>query len=1362
MRKLALIVSFFCVFSALLYKAKNITQSIQPNAISKTSFDLFDSEEEEEREREERKGDHPDQFALFNQAIRTKEGESHPGYKSGYLLNELKQAQAARKSLQNSTSAKTDSNNGVLAWTERGPANIPGRTLAILDLPGDANHATWLAGSATGGLWKTGNGGTNWTEKSKDFTTLPIGSLAMSKSNTNVIYAGTGEYVSTVSTAVGDGIWKSTDQGETWQQLTATASNTNFEVVTSIIVDPTNVNNVLATCVSPYFNYTSTVVSTIQRSTDGGATWTTVYQSPAALEQIVYTPDNFNVQYASQYGVGVLKSTDGGLTWLAANQNLSVSGRVALSVSPVKTSRIYASAEGSLSGKGADLYFSDDAGVTWSLIDVAITSGTDIDFLGGQGYYDNTIACDPYNKDIVYFGGVNYFRNTLGTTTTTLTNYSLDESKTSNYISLVNSGASYAGGKLTIANSPAISVEIRFGPDKKQKAHRFLVPSGSTSGVASSSYTYQDYVDVNFEVWDVTNNKQLMVSFRDQGRDGAFNLITLNTTSTVATQQSREYIFVNNIAYNATTPDPTIAVAGGQQTKLIYNIWPTLATSATWPTTTNVTLGINLNNVLKYSATTITVCDAYSAWNGKNKANQTDFTSGVHPDHHTTTIIPVDDTAKTYKFLLGNDGGVFYSNTSTTPGITDGTIKFAGYGYNTGQFYSADKKPGADEYLGGLQDNGTRFSPSGTTASATTNYNYAISGDGFEVLWHSLDSKKMLGSIYYGDIYKSTNGGTTWTESISGLTGAGGSSNSNYPFFTKLSNSKSYPDRVFTVGASGVYVSNDFGSSWVLTSISSNFSGASFFADVEVSRSNAGIVWAGSGMSSSRNLYVSTNGGTSFTATTNYTGATLGGLTKIATHPTQDSTAYALFSFADSPKILRTKDLGKTWTDISGFGSGTSSTNGFPDVGVFCLYVRPDNPNIIWAGTEIGIVESLDDGKTWNLLTDFLHVNVWDMKGQDNEIVIATHGRGIWTATVVSSQMNTVVPAITSAGTSPQSKFMLNVTFPVSYDSAQVYINSSKIGTLKTLSATSYKIAISGVSAGSVTVKVIAYNGSAPTQSAPYTQTHLALNAYQVKYYNLFNSSSDITGVNSSSSSSTSFAVSTLTSPNTSLQSNHNYDLNATLTAYLLQPIIVTSANPTLYYKDVAIVVNDGDYVTLEGSKDGLTWKTLKANYNSSANTNWAAAVSAGSAGTDALQVSENVAITPTFTVGDTLLFRFKLYSNTVGNAWGWSIDDLYIQQAPTGVESLYASQNELNFGVYPNPVSSKTNTRIFFELTDDAPVQLAIIDFTGKLISNINLGTKQKGANEEVLNLNLEQGVYFVKINTAEGSSVKRLLVTD
>jgi hypothetical protein len=132
----------------------------------------------------------------------------------------------------------------------------------------------------------------------------------------------------------------------------------------------------------------------------------------------------------------------------------------------------------------------------------------------------------------------------------------------------------------------------------------------------------------------------------------------------------------------------------------------------------------------------------------------------------------------------------------------------------------------------------------------------------------------------------------------------------------------------------------------------------------------------------------------------------MGGISGFATHPTEQNTAFAIFSLAGRPKILRTKDLGKTWQDLTGFATvGSKSSNGFPDVAVYSLFVFPRNKKKIWAGTEIGIFESTDEGLTWKFYDAFPAVSVWQMKMVDNQIVVATHGRGVWTGEVPDSQV---------------------------------------------------------------------------------------------------------------------------------------------------------------------------------------------------------------------------------------------------------------------------------------------------------------------------------------------------------------------
>lgn len=1309
-----------------------------------------------DREPKENKTDQPDKFLLFHRGIRTGEGESGPGYASNYKWLAINQARERATLRRRSSSARAQS-NGVLEWKERGPGNVPGRTRALFNIPGDANNNTWLAGSATGGIWRTADGGTSWTDKSVDFPALPISCFGADASAT-VIYAGTGEYVSSFYSAIGNGIFKSTDNGLTWSQLPATNNSPDFSIVTRLVVHPTNPNIVVATTV-PH-NLTTDVTSAIMRSTDGGASWIKVKEVDGFFEQVIATPGNFSVLYAAQNSVGVWKSTDAGSTWNLSNAGMTPTGRVEIAVSPVNANKLFASAEGTLSGTESDLYYSTNAGVTWSLIDVKFNN-TVVDFFQGQGFYDNAIMCDPFNENIVYFGGVSLFQSTITTAAGAVENYQFQEVNTDTFLFLQSfSSIVYDNARLTVGTpKPTFNVEVRFGPGLSQLAHRFLVPENRTSGVPANEYSYSNYISVPFQVWDVTANRQLMVSFRDQNRNGEFDLVAqyLTADGVDALLNSREYLYIHNLTYS-TSPHSSVDQAGGQEANLAYNFFPALAEGATWSPSAlpASTLKINYSSISKFNATTQTVADGRGTFDNKNKSDQINLNQGVHPDHHFMLPVIVNQSAKTYKIILGNDGGVFVSKTSATPGVTEGDWSFKGFGYNTSQFYGADKKPGADQYVGGTQDNGTRISPKGQTATALSNYFYGLGGDGFEVIWHSKNPDKLLGSIYNGQISRSLNGGTTWQDAVSGITPG-----NEFPFITKLANSKDFPDRVFTVGQQGVYVSQNFGSSWQLTPIASKFVvGTATFLDVEVSRANANIVWAGSGMNNTgnlRNLHVSTDGGKTFAVTNNFTQAPLGSLTKLASHPTQPNTAYALFSFANRPKILRTTDLGQTWQDISGFGAGSSSTNGFPDVAVFCLYVRADDPNILWAGTEIGIVESLDNGQTWSLMTDFPNVSVWDMKGQDNQVVIATHGRGIWTALLNEIQTATQAAEITAAGTSPHEKLMVRIQSPGVLDSLHVYDGLTLLKKLNTIQAGTTDVALDGIIAGDKELKLVSFKAGAPFQSFVYKTKHIDVLPAKNAYSTYFNSLDGL-------------VVEELTLGNLpgqsaqhrkSLKTKNPYDVDKTHQLIVRTPVIVSATDPRMYYSDIAIVEPGNDLVRVEATTNGLDWLPLASPYDAGfagdTEGKWMTAYTNQQAGSGEMLVQHEIDISNTFSAGDQLLFRMRMTSGPSVTAWGWAVNYISIQEVPLATEPLARAEN---LSLYPNPTRGAFS--VDYTLNRSSEVTLSLVDVFGRTLRATPLGLKNAGAHTEAVELGPSPaGAYMIILNTREGKKVGKVVLT-
>jgi hypothetical protein len=529
------------------------------------------------------------------------------------------------------------------------------------------------------------------------------------------------------------------------------------------------------------------------------------------------------------------------------------------------------------------------------------------------------------------------------------------------------------------------------------------------------------------------------------------------------------------------------------------------------------------------------------------------------------------------------------------------------------------------------------------------------------------------------------------------------------------------------------------------------------FTDVEVSRANPNIVWAGSGQFGSTTLFVSTNAGQTFTSVPNPIGYTLGNITRIATHPLEPNTAYALYSFSKTAKIMKTTNLGQTWTDISGFGTGTSSTTGFPDVAVYSLYIRLDDPNIIWAGTEIGIVESLDGGATWAILTSFPAVGVWDMKGQDKEIVIGTHGRGIWSASIGKDQIGAT--KILASGTTPQSKFAMLINAPYKYDSILIKFNATS--TLKFVPPDSgtYSLHISNVPTGDQSMQTFSYRGGVSTTSPLYSGTNLKLTAYQQKYYDYM--------IDLSNFSLSGFGLAAFGESNTSLQSQHNYVANSSEAATLLVPIIVASGSSSFIYDDVAIVqpASTGavfgqaafnDYVVAEATKDGLNWIPIANGYNSSANADWNSAYQSNKSGAISMTRTENFDLKTNFKAGDTLLIRFRLTANNDNSvAWGWSIDNLYVQQIPTAVEP----SGIVELTISPNPSSGKF--LVTYTLPQESNVTLNVWDITGRKVMSQDFGLQPVGQNEGEFDLQgVEDGMYLARIKTARGEQSVKLLL--
>ncbi|RMD90033.1 MAG: T9SS C-terminal target domain-containing protein [Calditrichaeota bacterium] len=768
--------------------------------------------------------------------------------------------------------------------------------------------------------------------------------------------------------------------------------------------------------------------------------------------------------------------------------------------------------------------------------------------------------------------------------------------------------------------------------------------------------------------------------------------------------------------------------------------------------------------------------------NGKTRTTQQitqfrnpNFPNFVHVDHHNLLMIPINASTNSFRILDANDGGVFYS--------LDGgnTWRSTSNGYNTTQFYGVDKNPIADEYFGGMQDNGSWQSPPGQPATANSRWLFRIGGDGFNVVWNFKEPNKLIGGFQFNGLFRSNNSGRTFQFIGEGIDRGSG----NAPFVTNIASSKSDTDLLFVVGKSGVWRSDTFGLDWTLIPIEEPvWSFNASITQVEISLANPQIVWAGARMNSKRfpddRLHVSTDGGITFKPVNQFTDVTLGVLTGLATHPTEDSTAYALFSFAKAPKILRTTDLGQTWEDISGFGVNSTSSNGFPDVAVYSLLVMPFDTNILWAGTEIGIFESTDNGATWHLADNGLPaVSVWEMKIVNDQVVVATHGRGIWSVTLAElagyhPPVVTLSPRLNDVQGGPGGRLFVDITLRSSYDSSFVMVEGNK---LEKIPANDFKTNLnlelfySVEQKKEVQVSVISYKDGQLFKSISRKIVVFPLGAPMVTYTSNFNQIVNDFILNG-------FQITR--HPNFrdgALHSMHPYPNSSALTAVLKIPIQVASENAILQYEDIALVEpgivnnfkdpNFFDFVVVEGSDDfGKTWKPLLNGYDARFDsTKWLPTFQVNGDGDSTMFITHEINLLNTFPPGDEILIRFRLNSDAFVTGWGWVIDNLKIQESVTAINQPVENPRTFSLSQnYPNPFNPTTVIR--YSLPEKSEVTLTIFNIYGQRVKELIKNQRQPPGNHSIKWDGRDQaghpvssGVYFYRLKA--GRFVKTMKMT-
>ena len=309
---------------------------------------------------------------------------------------------AANLSAQNGGQPKSPLETAFsrLEWRSIGPANMGGRIADVEGVPGDPN-VVYVA-SASGGLWKTTNGGVKWTPIFEREGTISIGDIALAPSNPEVVWVGTGESNVRNSVSFGDGVYKSTDGGKTWQHMGLKDS----ERISAIAIHPQNPDIVYIGALGHAFGPNEE--RGVFMTTDGGKTWTkTLYiDNQHGVADLDIDLTNPNILYAGMWSFerkpwthrsgsekgGVYKSIDGGRTWKKLENGLpKLMGRIGVRVAPSNPNVVYAIVE----SKDGTLYRSDDRGETFRNVSKQ-------ESIVSRGFYYTTVRVDPTNENRVF------------------------------------------------------------------------------------------------------------------------------------------------------------------------------------------------------------------------------------------------------------------------------------------------------------------------------------------------------------------------------------------------------------------------------------------------------------------------------------------------------------------------------------------------------------------------------------------------------------------------------------------------------------------------------------------------------------------------------------------------------------------------------------------------------------------------------------------------------------------------------------------------------------------------------------------------------------------------------------------------
>ncbi|MFZ1729937.1 MAG: T9SS type A sorting domain-containing protein [Bacteroidota bacterium] len=673
------------------------------------------------------------------------------------------------------------------------------------------------------------------------------------------------------------------------------------------------------------------------------------------IRVVKYHPTNGNIVYAGAASGGLFKSTNGGLSWTAKTDHLPTLAIGHMAIDPVNPDVLYiGTGEGSSNWDavyGNGIYKSVDAGETWTNVMEGVINEQDLAV--------NFIAIHPDDPNLIFAA------TTYGSGTGALMR------------------STDGGGEWkAVLNGPARTISI-----DKAKPDRILVGFGYNQGRSSNGIYYSDERGDRFTFKKIASNLPASDSIGNVVMDASLSvpgtvICAMHRAPKYAPTENQDFL---GIFRSTDFGDNWVKLPSSSQSNMRealrsqgdYNLFIRIH-----PTDANVLFFGGINS---WRST-----DAGVSF--RQVTTQTGL-AGAWVDMHDADFSPANPDI----MLLASDGGVFRTTDCRKSTIV---MEEVGAGLATMQFYSMNyDRQTPTRVAGGTQDRRNNIGDAGTLEWRQL-INWG--GDGGYVAFDYSNPDIFYVAYQYGRLGKTTNGGASFSAIQDGLELRDASNNYLFSFVTPFIMHPTNSNTLF-VGGNKIYRTETGGNTWYPISDDLTGSGSSLsqFQNLDLCKSNPDVLYGVTGYSSL--AYRSTNAlASSSTVTWTRIDAGLPNLYlgDVAVHPTNGDIAYiGTAGFSSSSGVYKTVDGGSSWT----FMKGETPETMLPDIPVGAIAIWDKNPEIVFAGTDVGVYVSRDGGLNWAPFTEGLpNVVVDDLKITEGDVLYAaTHGRGMWMTSAI-------------------------------------------------------------------------------------------------------------------------------------------------------------------------------------------------------------------------------------------------------------------------------------------------------------------------------------------------------------------------